>query len=125
MPSSEPVKVGRLFTGRRKRSSSMTRRTRIQIASAAFFAFVTMTVPAAARVDFSRQWGAVNHQDAMNRGPGPDLADYTGLPINEESKSISLSYTAAVLGMTERGCMFYTENYLLFAPHSIMIERVN
>jgi hypothetical protein len=103
----------------------MTGRMLIQIASAALVAFVATTGPAAAQVDFSGQWGAVNHQDAMNRGPGPDLADYTGLPINEEAKSISLSYTAAVLGMTERGCMFYTENYLLFAPHSIMIERVN
>jgi hypothetical protein len=27
--------------------------------------------------------------------------------------------------MTERGCLFYTENYLLFAPHAIVIERVN
>ncbi len=103
----------------------MTGRMLMQIASAALVAFVATATPARAQVDFSGQWGAVNHQDAMNRGPGPDLADYTGLPINEEAKSISLSYTAAVLGMTERGCMFYTENYLLFAPHSILIERVN
>jgi len=104
----------------------MTGRTLVQIASAALFAFLApMTGPAVAQVDFSGQWGAVNHQDAMGRGPGPDLADYTGLPINDEARAAALSYTASVLGMAERGCMFYTENYLLFAPHSILIERVN
>jgi hypothetical protein len=88
-------------------------------------AVVALVSPAAAQVDFQGQWGAVNHQEAMGRGPGPDLADYTGLPINDEARQLALSYTAAVLGMSERGCMFYTENYLLFAPHNIMIERVN
>jgi hypothetical protein len=103
----------------------MTVRTPIQVAGFAFVALALMTGPAAAEVDLSGQWAAVNHQDNMGRGAGPDLADYTGLPINDEARTAGLSYTAAVLGMTERGCLFYTENYLLFAPHSIEIERVN
>jgi hypothetical protein len=81
--------------------------------------------PAFAEIDLSGQWNAINHQEAMGRGPGPDLADYTGLPINEEARYQGLAYTAAILGMSERGCLFYSENYLLFAPHNIMIERVD
>lgn len=104
----------------------MSRSTLIRIASAAIFAFVTpMTGSVFAQVDLSGQWAAINQQDNMTRGPGPDLADYTGLPINEEARVAALSYSSAVLSMTERGCMDYTENYLTFAPHSIMIERVN
>jgi hypothetical protein len=103
----------------------MTLRTFIRMTSAVLFTTVMATAPAVAQVDLQGQWGAVNHQEAMGRGPGPDLADYTGLPINDEARYAALSYTAAVLGMTERGCMFYSENYLLFAPHNIMIERVN
>ena len=87
--------------------------------------FMALAGPAFAQVDFSGQWGAINQQDNMARGAGPDLADYTGLPINDEARSVALSYTAAILGMTERGCMDYTENYISFAPHSILIERVN
>src|SRR5262245_11674647 len=99
---------------------------RLTMASLALITLLApMTGQAAAQTDFSGQWAAINHQDAMGRGPGPDLADYTGLPINDEARAAGLSYTAAVLGMTERGCMFYTENYLLFAPHNILIERVN
>lgn len=103
----------------------MTGRMLIRTATTALVVFVVLTAPAAAQMDLQGQWGAVNHQDAMGRGPGPDLADYTGLPINDEARHAGLSYTAAILGMTERGCLFYTENYLLFAPHNIMIERVN
>jgi len=103
----------------------MTRRTHVRIACAALLVVMATTTSARAEVDLQGQWGAVNHQEAMGRGPGPDLADYTGLPINDEARYQALTYTAAVLGMTERGCMFYTEDYLLFAPHPIVIERVN
>jgi len=103
----------------------MTRWTHVRIACAALLVVMATTTSARAEVDLQGQWGAVNHQEAMGRGPGPDLADYTGLPINDEARYQALTYTAAVLGMTERGCMFYTEDYLLFAPHPIVIERVN
>ena len=96
-----------------------------RIAAAGIVTFMALAGPAFAQVDLSGQWGAINQQDNMARGAGPDLADYTGLPINDEARTAALSYTSGVLSMTERGCMDYTENYLLFAPHNIVIERVN
>ncbi len=96
------------------------------LVSAAVLLLVTaMAAPASAQIDLAGQWAAINQQDNMARGPGPDLADYTGLPINDEARAVALSYSSAVLSMTERGCMDYTEDYLTFAPHNIMIERVN
>jgi hypothetical protein len=96
------------------------------IASVAIFLLLTsMTVSAFAQTDLSGQWTAINQQDNMTRGAGPDLADYTGLPINDAARAVALSYTSAMLSMTERGCMDYTEDYLTFAPHNIMIERVD
>jgi hypothetical protein len=98
----------------------------ITIASAAALLLLTsMTRSVSAQVDLSGQWTAINQQDNMTRGPGPDLADYTGLPINDEARAVALAYSSAVLSMTERGCMDYTEDYITFAPHNIMIERVN
>ena len=97
-----------------------------RVASAAIvLVFVSMSVPAWAQVDLSGQWAAINQQDNMSRGAGPDLGDYTGLTINDEARAVALSYSSAVLSMTERGCMDYTENYLTFAPHNIMIQRVD
>lgn len=99
---------------------------RITIASGAIFLmFTSMTVSVFAQADLSGQWTAINQQDNMTRGAGPDLGDYTGLPINDEARAIALSYSSAVLSMTERGCVDYTEDYLTFAPHNIMIERVD
>ena len=103
----------------------MTLRMHLWIVGAFLLVGVLAASPAMAQVDLLGQWAAINHQEAMGRGPGPDLADYTGLPINDEARLTALGYTAAMLGMTERGCLYYTENYLLFAPHSIVIERVN
>jgi hypothetical protein len=43
----------------------------------------------------------------FERGPGRDLADYTGLPLNDDARAIALSYTPSVLAMPaacERYC---------------------
>src|SRR6266545_7622107 len=90
-----------------KRSPRMRCSKLAIIASAALFVFLmSMTGPASAQgIDFSGQWTAINQQDNMARGPGPDLADYTGLPINDEARAIALNYSSAILSMTERGCL--------------------
>jgi len=104
----------------------MSRSAFIQIAGTAILLVLTaMTGSAFAQVDLSGQWAAINHQDQMLRGPGPDLGDYTGLPINDAARAVGLSYTSGLLSLTEHGCLDYTENYLTFAPHSIVIERVS
>jgi len=87
--------------------------------------FFAMTGAASAQIDLTGQWAAINQQDNMARGPGPDLADYTGLPLNDEGRAVALAYTSGILSMTERGCLDYTEDYLTFAPHNIMISRVD
>ena len=86
---------------------------------------LTLSTPAFAQIDLSGTWATRNHEDWMERWPGPDVGDFTGLPINDEARHAGLTYTASVVGMSERGCMFYTENYILIAVHNIMIERVN
>src|SRR6185503_16815070 len=81
----------------RIKMGSHTMRSQILIAAALLL--TSMAGPAFAQFDLAGQWQALNQQDAMNRGPGPDLGDYTGLPINDEARSVALSYTAAILGM--------------------------
>ena len=34
-------------------------------------------------VDLAGNWGPVMHEDQHERGPGPELANYLGLPIND------------------------------------------
>jgi len=83
------------------------------------------TAPAFAQIDLSGQWQAINQQDAHTRGPGPDLADYTGIPLSDEGRKVAVSYNYSMLSMTERMCTDYSEDYITFAPHAIQIERVD
>jgi hypothetical protein len=92
-----------------------------KIATAIFGILLLTSAPSFAQVDLSGQWDARQHSDWIDRQPGPDIADYTGLAINDAGRSVALSYTAAVLALTERGCLHYSENYITFAPHSLLI----
>ena len=50
--------------------------------------------PARAQVDFSGQWAPVYHEDNPERIPGPELADYTGLPLNDAGRLQADSWDA-------------------------------
>jgi hypothetical protein len=50
--------------------------------------------PAAAQVDFSGQWAPVYHEDNTERIPGPELADYTGMPLNDAARLQADSWDA-------------------------------
>jgi hypothetical protein len=55
---------------------------------------VALASPAAAQVDFSGQWAPVYHEDNPERIPGPELADYTGLPLNDAARLQAESWDA-------------------------------
>lgn len=47
---------------------------------------------ALAQVDFSGSWSPLYHEDGPDRIPGPELGDYTGLPLNELGRLRADSY---------------------------------
>jgi hypothetical protein len=57
---------------------------------------IVLTIPAtaAAQVDFSGQWAPVYHEDNPERIPGPELGDYTGLPLNDAARLQADSWDA-------------------------------
>ena len=75
-----------------------------------------ITISAFAQVDLTGDWAGLNHNDNMERGGGPDLADYAGLPINDEARDVGLGYNPSIVSMEEHSCTFYTENYITIAP---------
>src|ERR1700691_3805885 len=62
--------------------------------SAAFFLFALFSIPAFAQVDFSGEWAPLYHEDGPERLPGPELGDYTELPINDAARLRADSYDA-------------------------------
>ena len=43
-------------------------------------------------VDLSGYWTPALHEDLMERGPGAEIADYGGFPLNEAGRLWALSY---------------------------------
>jgi hypothetical protein len=61
--------------------------------------------------DLSGYWTAAMHEDALERGAGPELADYGGFPINEAARLFALSYNASRVTLREHQCDGYVAPY--------------
>ena len=57
--------------------------------------------PLIAQVDFSGEWAPLYHEDAPERLPGPELGDYTGLPINAAARMRADSWDADRISVVE------------------------
>jgi cyclase len=80
------------------------------VAVAAFLILSTSS-RAFAQVDFSGEWGARLHEDATYRGPGPEIGEYLGLPINDEARMKADSWDASVYTMPERQCIPFAADH--------------
>jgi hypothetical protein len=80
--------------------------------------------PAAAQSDLSGSWAARNHEDALERGAGPFLVDYTGLALNEEARLKALSFSPSLTSMIERQCALWPPHYLVTGPFGMKIWNV-
>ena len=58
-------------------------------------------IPAAAQVNLSGEWAARQHEDQLERAPGPAVGDYLGLPINAAARMRANSWQASLLEIPE------------------------
>jgi len=56
-------------------------------------------------------WGPINHEDALERGGGPAMADWAGLPISEAGRRRAESWNAAILTVPEHQCKPHPSTY--------------
>ena len=81
-------------------------------------AFVLGT-SALAHVDLSGGWGQRFHEDLPERGAGPDIGDYAGLPINDAARLRADSWDAGKWTMPERQCEPHPADYAPRGPASM------
>ena len=77
--------------------------------------------PALAEIDLSGSWASINHEDALERGGGPNPDDWAGLPFNAAGRAKALSFTQSVISMPERICWFQTQWHIAAGPFSLRI----
>ena len=54
-------------------------------------------VPARAEIDLSGSWVSINHEDSLERGAGPNPADWAGLPFNDSGRAKALAFNQSVI----------------------------
>ena len=85
---------------------------------------IVLAGPAAmAQRDIAGEWGALYHEDQPHRIPGPDLGDYTGLPINDAGRLKADSWDASILTLREHQAKPHPSTYSLRGPANIRIRR--
>ena len=73
-----------------------------------------VAAPASAQADFTGQWAPLYHEDTIERVPGPELGDYTGLPLNEAGRLRADSWDADRISVVqEYQCRPHSADYSL------------
>jgi hypothetical protein len=72
--------------------------------------------PASAQVSLVGEWSPRYHEDQPDRIPGPELGDYTGLPLNEGARLAADTWDAARLTLREHQCKVHIGPYILHGP---------
>ena len=79
--------------------------------------------PAFAQRDVAGDWTALYHEDQPHRIPGPELGDYTGLPLNDAGRLKADSWDASILTLREHQAKPHPSTYSLRGPANIRITR--
>ncbi len=79
--------------------------------------------PVHAQRDISGNWTALYHEDQPHRIPGPELGDYTGIPLNDAGRLKADSWDASILTLREHQAKPHPSTYSLRGPANIRINR--
>ena len=77
---------------------------------AAFFSVLGVR-PASAQVDLGGMWAPIFHEDQLERVPGPEIGDYSGLPINDAARMRADSWMSSLLTLPEHQCKPHPSTY--------------
>jgi glyoxylase-like metal-dependent hydrolase (beta-lactamase superfamily II) len=77
---------------------------------------VLCAAPAFAQIDLAGEWAARTNEDQPHRVPGPELGDYTGLPINDAARLKARTWDASILSLRERQAQPHPATYSMRGP---------
>jgi hypothetical protein len=83
-----------------------------------------LAAPAFAQIDFSGEWAPLYHEDGPERLPGPELADYTELPINDAARLRADSWDAERISVEqELQCRPHGSDYSMRGLGNLRVWR--
>ena len=78
-----------------------------------------------AQIDLSGNWFVAYHEDWIEVGTGPDIADFTGLPITDAARERALSWSPSQINQPERQCAQLPLDYTVFWTNFRMWKEVD
>ena len=72
--------------------------------------------PAGAQISLVGDWVGRYQEDFQDRIPGPDLGDYTGLPVNDAARRYADSWDPSRVSMLEHQCEPYVASHIYRGP---------
>jgi hypothetical protein len=72
--------------------------------------------PPAADFSLSGDWAPYYDEDLPERGNGPELADYLGLPITDGARKMALSWDSSRMTVEEHQCQVHVSPYIYRSP---------
>ena len=72
-------------------------------------------------VDLSGNWAPLFHEDGLERGQGPELVNYLGLPITDGARQWALAWNASRLTVPEHECQVHVAPYIYRGPLNLHI----
>jgi len=98
------------------------RRTTI-IAPLVLLAVMFAVRPASAQMDFSGEWQPIFYEDQPERVAGPEIGDYTGIPINDAARMRGDTWSAAIQELPEWQCRPHSADYIWRGPSQLRITK--
>lgn len=92
--------------------------------NAALVMLIASSSTAFAQKDLSGMWGQRFHEDLPERGGGPEIGDYTGLPVNDAARLRADTWDADKWTVPERQCEPHPADYGPRGPASLRIWSV-
>ena len=81
--------------------------------------------PVQAQVDFSGNWLPLFHEDQPERLPGPELGDYSGIPLNDAGRMRGDSYDGdRISAVTEYQCRPHGGDYSMRGLANMRVEQI-
>jgi hypothetical protein len=93
-------------------SVSHVTRTRVGV----ICALLAIGAPASAQIELTGSYSVRMFEDYIERGPGSDIGDFTGMPLSDEGRAKALSYTSNLPSTAERQCLAVSPWVGLYRP---------
>jgi hypothetical protein len=93
------------------------------LAAGVALTLIGAAAPAVAQVDFSGEWAPRFWEDQPERVPGPDLGDYSGIPISDAARLRAEAWDASIQSLPEWQCRPHSADYIWRGPSNLRISK--